>query len=82
MSALRSGTYLPPPSDSYDVNADLVVRLYLSPSFIVGFFYAHSQAHASKHKKASKEHESYLSKDQLLELRKVQHERIEVCIFS
>jgi hypothetical protein len=44
-------------------------------------FYARSQAHASKHKKASKEHESYLSKEQLLELRKVQHERIEVCIF-
>jgi hypothetical protein len=37
MSALRSGTYLPPPSDSYDANADLVVRLYFSPSFIVGF---------------------------------------------
>lgn len=30
------------------------------------------------HKKKPVEHESYLSKEQLMELRKVQHERIEV----
>jgi hypothetical protein len=30
------------------------------------------------HKKKVVEHESYLSKEQLMELRKVQHERIEV----
>jgi hypothetical protein len=35
-------------------------------------------AHQSKHKKQAVETESYLSKEQLLELRKVQHERIEV----
>ena len=35
-------------------------------------------AHQSRHKKKIVETESYLSKEQLLELRKVQHERIEV----
>jgi hypothetical protein len=30
------------------------------------------------HKKQAVEHESYLSREQLMELRKVQHERIEV----
>jgi len=35
------------------------------------------KAHSSKHKKTSVEQESYLSKEQLLALRKVQHERIE-----
>lgn len=59
MSALRSGTYLPPPIDTYDPQEDM-------------------KAHANRHKKPIKEHESYLSKEQLMELRKVQHERIEV----
>lgn len=36
------------------------------------------KAHSSKHRKAPVEQESYLSKEQLQELRKVQHERIEV----
>jgi hypothetical protein len=36
------------------------------------------RAHSSRHKKAAVEHESYLSKEQLMELRRVQHERIEV----
>jgi hypothetical protein len=36
-------------------------------------------AHQSKHKKQAVETESYLNKEQLLELRRVQHERIEVC---
>lgn len=35
------------------------------------------KAHAGKHKKPIVEKESYLSKEQLQELRKVQHERIE-----
>jgi len=35
------------------------------------------KAHSSKHKKAPVEQESYLSKEQLQTLRKVQHERIE-----
>jgi len=58
MAALRSGTYLPPPTDTYDPQEDL-------------------KAHSIRHKKPIKEHESYLSKEQLMELRKVQHERIE-----
>jgi hypothetical protein len=37
------------------------------------------KAHSSKHKKTPVEQESYLSKEQLQTLRKVQHERIEVC---
>jgi len=37
------------------------------------------KAHATRHKKASAEQESYLNREQLLELRKVQNERIEVC---
>jgi len=36
------------------------------------------KAHSSKHKKTPVEQESYLNKEQLLALRKVQHERIEV----
>lgn len=36
------------------------------------------RAHASTHKRAVVEHDSFLSKDQLLALRKVQNERIEV----
>lgn len=36
------------------------------------------KAHQSKHKKVAVEQESYLSKEQLQALRKVQHERIEV----
>jgi len=38
---------------------------------------ADMRAHQSKHKKKEVEHESYLNKDQLMELRRVQHERIE-----
>ncbi|TFK50770.1 hypothetical protein OE88DRAFT_1735530 [Heliocybe sulcata] len=36
------------------------------------------QAHASRHKKKDVERDSYLSKEQLQELRKVQNERIEI----
>lgn len=39
---------------------------------------ADMKAISGAHKKKVVEHESYLSKDQLQELRKVQHERIEV----
>jgi hypothetical protein len=35
------------------------------------------RAHQGAHKKKNVEHESYLNKEQLMELRKVQHERIE-----
>lgn len=37
------------------------------------------KAHSSTHKRKAIERESYLSKEQLMELRKVQNERIEVC---
>lgn len=40
---------------------------------------ADMKAISGAHKKKVVEHESYLSKDQLQALRKVQHERIEVC---
>lgn len=36
------------------------------------------RAHSLRHKKAPAEHESYLSKEELMELRKVQSERVEV----
>jgi hypothetical protein len=36
------------------------------------------RAHSLRHKKAPTEHESYLSKEELMELRKVQSERVEV----
>jgi hypothetical protein len=36
------------------------------------------KAHSSTHKRKAIERESYLSKEQLMELRKVQNERIEV----
>jgi len=36
------------------------------------------RAHSQRHKKAPAEHESYLSKEELMELRKVQSERVEV----
>ena len=39
------------------------------------------KAHSSTHKRKAIERESYLSKEQLMELRKVQNERIEVRIF-
>ncbi|KIK16329.1 hypothetical protein PISMIDRAFT_30907 [Pisolithus microcarpus 441] len=39
---------------------------------------ADMKAHATKHKKLSAEQESYLSREQLLELRRVQNERIEI----
>lgn len=35
-------------------------------------------AHGAAHKRVAQEHESYLSREQLAALRKVQHERIEV----
>lgn len=40
------------------------------------------QAHTASHKRAAVEHDTYLSKDQLEALRKVQNERIEVCHLS
>ena len=40
---------------------------------------ADMRAHATKHKKSSTEQDSYLNREQLMELRKVQNERIEVC---
>lgn len=43
---------------------------------------ADMKAISGAHKKKVVEHESYLSKDQLQALRKVQHERIEVCPIS
>jgi len=39
------------------------------------------KAHSSTHKRRVIERESYLSKDQLMELRKVQNERTEVCLW-
>ena len=39
---------------------------------------ADMQAHSSAHKRTVVEHESYLSKDQLKDLRRVQHERVEI----
>lgn len=39
---------------------------------------ADMKAHATKHKKLSAEQESYLSREQLMELRRVQNERIEI----
>jgi hypothetical protein len=36
------------------------------------------RAHSLRHKKTPAEHESYLSKEELMELRKVQSERVEV----
>jgi len=38
------------------------------------------KAHSSAHKRKVVEQESYLSKEQLMELRKVQNERIEVSL--
>ena len=42
-------------------------------------FSADLRAHSSKHKRQAVETESYLSKEQLQELRRVQQERVEVC---
>lgn len=39
------------------------------------------KAHATRHKKAAADQESYMSREQLMELRKVQNERIEVRVF-
>ncbi|KAF8557833.1 hypothetical protein OG21DRAFT_1373346, partial [Imleria badia] len=39
---------------------------------------ADMKAHATRHKKATADQESYMSREQLLELRKVQNERIEI----
>lgn len=36
------------------------------------------KAHATRHKKAATDHDSYMSREQLMELRKVQNERVEV----
>lgn len=43
---------------------------------------ADMRAISGAHKKKSVEHESYLSKEQLMDLRRVQHERIEVYLVS
>lgn len=43
---------------------------------------ADMKAHSSAHKRKVIEQESYLSKERLMELRKVQNERIEVGFFS
>lgn len=62
MTALRTGELLPPSSDAYDPDADL-------------------RAHSSAHKKrppAEKDVESYMNREQLQELRKVQQERYQV----
>ncbi|KAG9318952.1 hypothetical protein JVU11DRAFT_1067 [Chiua virens] len=42
---------------------------------------ADMKAHATRHKKVTVDQESYMSRDQLMELRKVQNERIEVGMF-
>lgn len=39
---------------------------------------ADMRAHSSAHKKSAAEKDSYMSKEQLMELRKVQHERSQV----
>jgi len=39
---------------------------------------ADMKAHSSRHKKSAAEQDSYLSREQLMELRRVQHERIEI----
>lgn len=59
MNALRSGEFVPPAEDTYDLQADM-------------------KALKSAHKRRVVEKDSYLSREQLLELRKVQNERIEV----
>lgn len=62
MTALRTGELLPPSSDAYDPDADL-------------------RAHSSAHKKRpppEKDVESYMNREQLQELRKVQQERYQV----
>lgn len=41
---------------------------------------ADMKAHQSSHKRQTVEHESYLTKEQLQELRRVQFERVEVCV--
>lgn len=65
MAALRSGEYLPPTDDlsgsSYDPFADLR---------------ALQSASSSKRKKAQ-EDETFMNREQLMELRKVQAERVE-----
>lgn len=62
MSALRSGEFVPPPNDSYDPTADLRAL----------------QGSSREKRKTKGESETYMSRDQLMELRKVQAERIEV----
>lgn len=42
---------------------------------------ADMKAHATRHKKATADLESYMSREQLMELRKVQNERVEVQLF-
>ncbi len=61
MSALRSGEYLPPPTDSYDPAADLRAL----------------QSASTSKRKAREREETYLSREQLVELRRVQAERVE-----
>jgi hypothetical protein len=59
MNAMRAGEFVPPPDDTYDVDADM-------------------RAHQNNLKRPIVDSESYLDKDQLQELRRVQRERVEV----
>lgn len=61
MDAMRSGEFVPPADDAYDPNADLRVL----------------QGKQRDKRKARDAAETYMSREQLLELRKVQAERIE-----
>ena len=62
MAALRSGEFVPPADDAYDPNADMRAL----------------QSNQRDKRKAKDAQETYLSKEQLMELRKVQAERVEV----
>ncbi|KAI0076385.1 hypothetical protein K474DRAFT_1598105, partial [Panus rudis PR-1116 ss-1] len=63
MSALRSGEFVPPPEDSYNPDDDLR---------------ALQQAQSQSKKSKKNEEETFMSKEQLQELRRVQAERVEV----
>lgn len=65
MTAMRTGEFVPPPGDSYDFEADMRAL----------------SADKRKKEKEGGERESYLSREQLMELRRVQNERVEVCVF-
>lgn len=62
MTALRAGEYVPPADDTYDPNADMRAL----------------QSSQRDKRKAMDSNETYLTKEQLMELRKVQAERVEV----